>query len=94
LKTAKTAKKGVFRMEILDTELRSRLLASDPEFRQLTELHQKYDAEIRVIESAEHLTPIDLDTEYRLKKLKLQCKDRMEMILQSAYDRPPMQAIH
>lgn len=65
----------------VDDQLKRRLLATNEEFRQLADLHQKYDDEIQSIETRGLVTPPDEDLEQRLKKLKLSCKDRMNEIL-------------
>jgi uncharacterized protein YdcH (DUF465 family) len=70
-------------MEMLEADLRSRLLETNEEFRNLSELHQKYDLEIEALEGHQPFTPDDEEAEQRLKKLKLQCKDRMLQILRS-----------
>ncbi len=55
----------------------------NPRFRKLEEDHSSYETELEKIEQIRHLTP---DLEVRrltLKKLKLQAKDEMKMILGS-----------
>lgn len=70
-------------MELLDAGVRSRLLETNDEFRSLAELHQKYDDEIQNLESHQPFTNEDESAEMRLKKLKLQVKDRMYEIARS-----------
>ncbi len=54
-----------------------------PRFRKLEEDHSSYEAELEGIERVRHLTP-DLEMRRKtLKKLKLQAKDEMRMILGS-----------
>lgn len=62
-------------------QLKAHLIASDEEFRRLSEQHSEYARLIDNIESHPHLTEQDELEEHRLKKLKLHCKDQMEMII-------------
>ncbi len=75
--------------EDLPTEqLKAHLMATDEEFRQLAAQHSEYERQIQEIESHVHVTPADEDEEHRLKKLKLHCKDRMELILNRYRQQP------
>lgn len=76
-------------MEFMNTEqLKAHLMATDEEFRQLAAQHSEYERQIQEIESHVHVTPADEDEEHRLKKLKLHCKDRMELILNRYRQQP------
>jgi uncharacterized protein YdcH (DUF465 family) len=62
-------------------QLKAHLMATDEEFRRLSQEHAEYARLIDDIESRPHLTEQDEMEEHRLKKLKLHCKDRMELII-------------
>lgn len=63
------------------TELREQLLQSDDEFRSLTEKHHELDERLHELASKAFLADDEQVEETRLKKRKLQLKDRMEDIL-------------
>jgi uncharacterized protein YdcH (DUF465 family) len=67
-----------------DEELKSHLLATDPQFRELAAHHEQWDRQLAEIEAKPHVTEADELEEGRLKKLKLQAKDRMNEILDGA----------
>jgi len=69
-------------------QLKAHLMATDEEFRQLAAQHSEYERQIQEIESHVHVTPADEDEEHRLKKLKLHCKDRMELIMNRYRQQP------
>jgi uncharacterized protein YdcH (DUF465 family) len=56
------------------------LLETDANYQRLAERHEKYQAELHKISSSPYLNSEDLLEEIRLKKLKLQVKDEMELI--------------
>ena len=56
------------------------LLETDANYQRLAEQHEKYQAELHKISSSPYLNSEDLLEEIRLKKLKLQVKDEMELI--------------
>ena len=69
-------------MELNNTEeLKAHLMATNVEFQRLADEHAKYARKIEDIEQHAHVTPEDEIEEQRLKKLKLHCKDQMEIIL-------------
>ena len=69
-------------MELNNTEeLKAHLMATNEEFQRLADQHAKYARQIEEIENHAHVTPEDEIEEHRLKKLKLHCKDQMEIIL-------------
>jgi uncharacterized protein YdcH (DUF465 family) len=56
------------------------LLETDANYQRLAEQHEKYQAELHKISLSPYLNSEDLLEEIRLKKLKLQVKDEMELI--------------
>ncbi len=56
------------------------LLEADADYQRLLEQHQKYEAELQRISKAPYLSSEDLLEEIKLKKMKLHCKDEMELI--------------
>lgn len=62
-------------------DLKSHLLATDDQFRSLSEQHAKYSKLIDEIEAKGHVTEADEIEEQRLKKLKLHAKDQMNQML-------------
>ncbi len=66
-----------------DEELKAHLLATNEQFRSLSEQHARLKEQIEEIEARPHVTEADELEEQRLKKLKLHLKDQMkEMIAQ------------
>jgi uncharacterized protein YdcH (DUF465 family) len=68
-------------MENTQEELKTHLMQSDDEFRQLAEQHARYHGQLEALEAKSHLTPQEEVEEHRLKKVKLQLKDQMNEIL-------------
>ena len=68
-------------MENTIEQLKAHLMATDEEFRRLSKEHAEYARLIDDIEQRPHLTEQDEMEEHRLKKLKLHCKDQMELII-------------
>lgn len=58
-------------------ELKAHLAATDEEFRQLASQHSDYKRRVAEIEANPHPSDDEVLEEARLKKLKLQLKDRM-----------------
>lgn len=58
-------------------ELKAHLMATDEEFRQLAGQHSDYKRRVAEIEANPHPSDDQVQEELRLKKLKLQLKDRM-----------------
>ncbi|MCX7894964.1 MAG: DUF465 domain-containing protein [Thermoanaerobaculum sp.] len=64
-------------------ELRAKLAQEDPEFRQLFEAHQEKERRLQELSRKGFLTAEEEQEEKRLKKEKLQLKDKMEALLRS-----------
>ena len=67
-----------------DESFKAHLLATNEQFRQLSEQHAQLKHQIEEIESKPHVTAEDELEEQRLKKLKLHVKDEMNEIVASA----------
>ncbi|MPZ17887.1 MAG: DUF465 domain-containing protein [Luteitalea sp.] len=67
-------------------ELREHLLRTNTEFRELWERHHELDVQIVEMADKPHLSESDQLEEIRLKKQKLQLKDRMEELLRRHAD--------
>jgi uncharacterized protein YdcH (DUF465 family) len=68
-------------------EIRTSLLAADPEFKRLAEQHSRCELQLEEILNSSYLSGEDLIQEATLKKLKLRLKDQMESII-AQYQRP------
>ena len=62
-------------------ELKERLMASDPEYRELSTRHHELDERLHELSSRHFLTEPEQVEETQLKKHKLRLKDRMEDIV-------------
>jgi uncharacterized protein YdcH (DUF465 family) len=62
-------------------EIRTSLLAVDPEFKRLAEQHSRCESQLEEILNSSYLSGEDLIQEITLKKLKLHLKDQMELII-------------
>ena len=71
------------------SELKELLLKTDEEFRQLATQHHTLDERLHELSGKAYLSEPDQVEEVRLKKLKLQLKDRMEDILRRHRSEPP-----
>ncbi len=69
-------------------DLKEQLLRTDAEYRELYHLHHQLDEQIRSMSDTPHLSESEQLEEMRLKKRKLQLKDRMEDIVRR-YATPP-----
>ncbi|MPY89771.1 MAG: DUF465 domain-containing protein [Luteitalea sp.] len=67
-------------------ELREHLLRTNTEFRELWEQHHELDVQIAEMVDKPHLSEDEQLEEIRLKKQKLQLKDRMEDLLRRHAD--------
>jgi uncharacterized protein YdcH (DUF465 family) len=70
-------------------ELKELLLKTDEEFRQLATQHHELDDRLHELSGKPYLSEVDQVEETKLKKLKLQLKDRMEDILRRHRSEPP-----
>jgi uncharacterized protein YdcH (DUF465 family) len=62
------------------TQMRDVLIASNEEFRKLSEEHQQYSRRLDSLNEKRFLSDEEKVEEVRLKKLKLRLKDQMESI--------------
>lgn len=62
-------------------EIRTSLLAADPEFKRLAEQHSRCESQLEEILNSSYLSGDDLIQEVTLKKLKLRLKDQMESMI-------------
>jgi uncharacterized protein YdcH (DUF465 family) len=63
------------------SELKELLLKTDEEFRQLATQHHTLDERLHELSVKPYLSDVEQVEEVKLKKVKLQLKDRMEDIL-------------
>ena len=70
-------------------DLKEQLLRTDAEYRELYNLHHELDEQIRSMSTNPHLSEGEQLEEIRLKKRKLQLKDRMEDIVRRFAAPPP-----
>ncbi len=68
-------------MKLQYEQAREELLQSNAEFQRLVEEHARYDRELAELLRKRHRRPEDEIEKARLKKLKLQTKDRMEELI-------------
>jgi uncharacterized protein YdcH (DUF465 family) len=76
-------------MPLTTNDVRQRLLDSNPEFRQLAEEHNRCESELEHLVTQTYWKQEDLDHEVILKKMKLQLKDRMHLIVTRSYSKLP-----
>ncbi len=62
-------------------EIKTHLMQTSEEFRELAQRHQNLDLRVADIERNPHATEEDEIEEHRLKKLKLHAKDQMEELI-------------
>ena len=62
-------------------EIRTSLLAADPEFKRLAEQHSQCESQLEEILKSSYTSGEDLIQEALLKKRKLSLKDQMELII-------------
>ena len=63
-------------------DIKEQLLQSNDEFRRLSEKHHQFDEQLEKLVHKAHLSEEERVEEVKLKKLKLQVKDQMEVIIQ------------
>ena len=64
--------------------IREQLMASNAEFRRLSEEHTLYASQLAQLAARNFLTEDEKLEEVRLKKLKLRAKDKMELLVRQA----------
>jgi uncharacterized protein YdcH (DUF465 family) len=62
-------------------EMRTSLMAADPEFKRLADEHWQCESKLEEILKSPYVSAEDLLQEATLKKLKLHLKDQMESII-------------
>jgi uncharacterized protein YdcH (DUF465 family) len=62
-------------------ELKQHLLQTDPEFRDLANVHRQLDERLHTLEAKHYLSDAEQLEEVTIKKRKLHLKDRMEDIM-------------
>ena len=62
-------------------DIRGTLMSGDAEFQRLAEEHSRYENQLQQLQKQPYLSSEDLLLESNLKKLKLQVKDRMEILI-------------
>jgi len=75
-------------------DIKTLLLSSDEEFRQLAATHQALEARLHELSTRPHLSEPERVEEVTLKKRKLHLKDRMEDIVRRYRSRPPTTAVN
>ncbi|MBI3404642.1 MAG: hypothetical protein HY046_04220 [Acidobacteria bacterium] len=68
-------------MLIAPGDVREHLLATNPEYRFLSEEHSRYSTELERLTKELYLCSEDLILETKLKKLKLRVRDEMERMV-------------
>ncbi len=71
-----------------EEQMKAHLIITNDEFRGLSERHHSYDELLVALEAKDRLTYDEQMEENRLKKLKLQTKDRMQAILAEHRSQP------
>lgn len=66
-------------------DIKTHLMQTSEEFRDLAQRHQSLDARVAELEQNPHATEEDEIEEHRLKKLKLHLKDQMEDMVSRAH---------
>ena len=64
--------------------IREELMANNPEYRRLREIHLRYASQLDQLTTKSFLTEEERLEEVRLKKLKLRVKDQMEVLVRQA----------
>ncbi len=66
---------------LADEEIKTQLMALDPEFRRICVQHAEYKQLLHELESKVHLNEAELAEEHHLKKVKLALKDQMQAMM-------------
>jgi uncharacterized protein len=64
--------------------IREQLMATNQEYQRLRDIHTQYSAQLEQLSAKTYLSEQEQVEEVRLKKLKLQAKDRMESLVRQA----------
>ena len=64
-------------------DLKHLLIETNEEFRELASKHHTLDDRLHELEAKHYLSDAELFEEISIKKRKLQCKDKMEIILRN-----------
>ena len=64
-----------------EEEMKKKLMEEDPEFRALSEEHEKFEQVLEEFNRKPYLTPAEEIERKNIQKQKLKGKDRMEQIL-------------
>lgn len=64
-----------------DEEIKTQLMALDPEFRRICVQHGEYKQLLHELERKDHLNEAELCEEHHLKKVKLALKDQMQSMI-------------
>jgi uncharacterized protein YdcH (DUF465 family) len=62
-------------------EIKAHLMHTNAQYQDLMRRHHEHDAQVEALESKSQLTAEEEVEEHRLKKLKLQLKDQMELMV-------------
>lgn len=72
-------------MPITPRDIRDQLLASNPEFQQLAQEHNRCEAQLEQLSKSSFLSVEHFTQEAELKKTRLYVKDRMEQLVASTW---------
>ncbi len=64
--------------------IREQLMATNEEYQRLRDIHTQYSAQLDQLSAKTYLSEQEQMEEVRLKKLKLQAKDKMELLVRRA----------
>ena len=64
--------------------IREQLMATNQEYQRLRDIHTQYSAQLEQLSAKTYLSEQEQVEEVRLKKLKLQAKDKMELLVRQA----------
>jgi uncharacterized protein YdcH (DUF465 family) len=64
--------------------IREQLMATNEEYQRLRDIHTQYSAQLEQLSAKTYLSEQEQLEEVRLKKLKLQAKDKMELLVRQA----------
>lgn len=67
--------------EVTENQIVEKLVATNPEFKQLFDTHHDLDRQVEELFSKHAVSPLDEQEIKKLKKLKLASKDKMRMMI-------------